>query len=313
MGSWLSALLGLLLASPAAAGWTLQTPKAILKTVAAPPIFQAAPVAAPTAVIVDSATAGVLNEAQLYSRLATADIVYVGERHDYAPHHRVQAAVLAGLHRQRPNLVVGLEMIPHTRQAELDDFLSGQMSEADFATFWNTIWGFDYKLYKPIFDYARAHNVPMRALNAPRDVITQIARGGLTSLTPQQRAQLPAVVAPIRDPRYLAYVREAFAGHGPMPPDVLARMFEAQAAWNETMAEQVLKVGQPVMVVAGSGHMLFSAGIAESVRNRRAASQRVVLPYPGDGQGGTLADLLRELRGPQAPDAADFYWLLPTP
>lgn len=208
--------------------------------------------------------------------LRGARVVMAGERHDEAEDHRMQAEVVA----QMPaGTTVGLEMLDHTQQPALDEFLAGRMSEADFAAFWKKAWGFDYALYKPIFDEARRRGLPMRALNAPRSVITQIARGGVASLTPQQRALLPPALNPITHPKYLAYVKKALSEHGPMDPAREARMIEAQAVWNETMAHHALVDG-PIVIVVGQGHVVYGAGIGESLRARGTSSIVTVLPGP---------------------------------
>ena len=69
----------------------------------------------------------------------------------------------------------------------------------------------------------------------------------------------------------------------------------------------------PVVVVAGMGHMLYDAGILESVRTRSAARQSVLLPYPMDGTTKPAEELLRALKDPTSEDLplADFFWLNP--
>ncbi len=305
-----------LCSSVSAAGLSL--PSLAVGLGAAPKIrpVQAVPQAAPFAVIFDSRTAGVLTEAELFDVLAEFDVIHVGEKHDEALHHKVQASVLAGLHARRPDLVVGLEMLDITQQDTLDAYLDGSMSESEFAEFWKKAWGFDFAIYRPILDYAKSNGVPVRALNAPRAVVSQVARGGLDSLTPEQRALIPANVVKSEDPRYVEFLRKSFEGHGPMPPEVLEKMMLAQAVWNETMGNSVARAaegGRPVLVVAGTGHMIFGGGIPESVRRRAPLSQKVVLPYPQDGEQVPLRDLLRELRKPGSGDRSqgDFFWLLP--
>ncbi len=304
-------------------------------------------VAAPTGVILSSRTAGVLTESAFYDELSAFDIVYVGEKHDEPLHHRIQAAVLSGLHARRPGLVVGIEMLDVTQQERLDGYLDGTIPEAEFEKFWNKSWGYSFAIYRPVLAFAKANGVPVRALNAPIGVVRQVARGGLASLTPEQRALIPADIHPMEDARYIEWVKKSFEGHGPksskmvkrmmedapylvwvkeivegqgsMPPERMKRMMEAQTVWNETMADSLLAAAReadgPVLVIAGTGHMIFDAGIAESVRHRAALAQRVVLPYPQSGEQIPLADLLRELRSPGSPERrqGDYFWLLPGP
>jgi uncharacterized iron-regulated protein len=280
------------------------------------PALRPVPATPARAIVVDEAGA-VLSEDALFAALAPREIVYVGERHDQPLHHQVQAAVLDAVASRRPGTVVAFEMLSIDQQPALDAYMSGTMPESDFADFWNKVWGYDFGIYKPIFDAAKARGLRAVALNAPRAIVKQVARGGISSLTPAQRNQLPPTIHPISNPDYLAYVNRALDGHGPLPPDVRRRMIEAQTVWNETMGHSVIRAlaeaSGPAVVVAGSGHMIYKAGIAESVSHRVAADQSVVLPYPMDGQAIPAPELIKRLRDPARDDAkfANYFWLLP--
>lgn len=275
------------------------------------------PAAAPAAVVVEAPSGAVVTDADLLDRLARLDAVYAGEKHDDALHHGVQLELLKGLHARRPGLVLGLEMADREQQGELDAWASGRMSDADFEAFWKKAWGFDFALYAPLLRYAKANGVRVVGLNAPRPLVSKVYRGGLAALTPADRARLPAAIAQTADPDYLAYITEAIReSHGNPPPAALAKMLEAQAVWNETMGQGVadaLAAGADlVLVVAGSGHMVFRGGVPESAARRRALAQAVVLPWPDAGGRAPLPDMLRELRDPARAllKRADYFWLL---
>ncbi|WP_284447252.1 ChaN family lipoprotein, partial [Fluviibacter phosphoraccumulans] len=51
---------------------------------------------------------------------AASEVVLIGEQHDVEDHHRWQLQVLAALHAQRPDLVIGFEMFPRRVQPVLD-------------------------------------------------------------------------------------------------------------------------------------------------------------------------------------------------
>lgn len=179
-------------------------------------------------------------------------------------------------------------------------------------------WGYDFALYAPLLRYAKANGLRLVGLNAPRALVSKVYRGGLAALTPAERALLPASVAQTADADYLRYVTDAInESHGNPPPAALANMLEAQAVWNETMGESVadaLAAGADgMLVVAGSGHMVFRGGVPESAARRRGVSQAVVLPWPDAGGRAPLADMLRDLRDPARAllRRADFFWLLP--
>lgn len=248
----------------------------------------------------------------LEAALRAPEVVYVGERHDQAAHHQVELEVLKAVHRRRPGVALGLEMLSSDYQGAVDDFVAGRASDAEFKKVWEKAWGFSYELYRPILELARAYGVPVKALNAPRGVIGQIARGGLASLTPEQRAQVAEDILPIPPGKYRDYVLRALLEHDPgMPPEQQRRYLEAMAAWNETMAERLID-SRPLVVLAGSGHVLYSDGIAACAARRGAGAQAVVLPYPPDGERRALRQLLSALAEADERALADYFWLLPS-
>lgn len=282
--------------------------------VPAVPIAAAAP---ERRIVVAREGASLLEWEELETRLSQASVVLAGEKHDEAGHHAMQFDLLKSLHERRGRVTVGLEMLGRGHQPTLDAFMSGALPEAEFRKFWAKEWGYDFDLYRPILDYARRSGLKVKALNAPRDLIRLIARGGLASLTPEQRALLPERIDPISEPRYLAYVKRSLSEHGPLDPVREARMLEAMAVWNETMADTIsseLKTGEvPVLVVAGMGHMLYGAGIGESLSRRGDPPRAVVLPYPLDGERLPIDQALAKLQDPASQDIAlaDYFRLLP--
>lgn len=224
--------------------------------------------------------------------LATARIVAVGESHDDAGHHRIQAEVLAALAARRPNVAVAFEMVGFEDQATLDAFMSGAMSEAAFAAWWKANWGYDFALYKPIFDAAKAAGVPAYGLNAPIGLVRAVSKGGLASLSPADRARLPFLIEQSADVRYRAYVEESVSGHGPLTPIQLRNRLEAMAVWNETMGEKAAAIaagGRAVLVVAGAGHVIYKAGLLESAARRGAGPVKALLPVADAPQADELA------------------------
>lgn len=219
--------------------------------------------------------------AEALTSLASARIVAVGEAHTAAEHHKIQAEVLTALAARAP-LTVGLEMVTSEDQPVLDSFMSGAMTEKDFAAWWKANWGFDYALYKPVFDAAKAAGTPVRGLNAPLEVVRAVAKKGLAGLTAAERGRIPAVILESSDARYRAYIEESVSAHGPLTPEQLKNRLEAMAVWNETMGENTAKLaaeGRVVLVIAGQGHVYYKAGLIESAARRGAGPAQVLLPW----------------------------------
>jgi uncharacterized iron-regulated protein len=247
--------------------------------------------------------------AEALADLASARVVAVGEWHDDAGHHQLQAEVLAAL-APRVRLAVAFEMVGCEDQAVLDGYMSGATSEAAFAAWWDKSWGYDFAIYKPIFDAAKAASVPAYGLNAPRALVKAVSKGGLGSLSPADRARLPTSIRESDDARYRKFVHDGISGHGPLTPEQLKNRTEAMAVWNETMGEKAAAIaasGRLVLVIAGHGHVLYKAGVPESAARRGAGPVKVLLPLdaapaPADLAGadwfrvlpiGSPRDLLR--------------------
>lgn len=289
------------------AGWT---PSPVAAPKAAP-----SPRANPAAVVVvESPSGATIDWEKFAGGLMASRVIAVGEKHDEASHHMVQAKVLSAIAERDPSVVIGLEIVSQDQQSFLDDFSSGRLSETDFSVWWKKTWGFDYFLYKPIFDAARARNLKIVGLNAPIGLVKIVAKQGLSGLTPQQRASLPMSIEESSDTRYRDFVKDSLSGHG-LPQDAMLHMIQAQAVWNETMGAKTaeLAVKSRVVVIAGQGHMLWRAGIPESAARRGAGPAAVVLPYPLDGETLPIPDQLRRLRDPANGELsmADAFVLIP--
>lgn len=222
--------------------------------------------------------------------VAAADVVYAGETHDQLQDHLAQLEALKALQAARgPKVAVGFEMLNFTLQPVLDAYASGAISEAEFLkqADWQKEWGFDFALYRPLFDFIREHKLKALALNLPKRIVSKIARVGLDGLTAEEKALLPAGLQVTANERYIAYIRETFEGHGDNP---MSGMFKfenylaAMSAWNETMGAGLASFlnanpGYAGLAVAGSGHVIFNAGIPASVMSRTSGLRHVSF-YP---------------------------------
>jgi uncharacterized iron-regulated protein len=158
----------------------------------------------------------------------------------------------------------------------LNSWTLGRQTEEEFIakSQWKTEWGFDYALYRPIFDTIRMNRLPMIALNAPRDWVKTVARQGIQALTDDQRAQLPKEIdLGWKEHRQLF---EAMIGGHPMGVSSGDNMYAAQVLWDVTMADSVLKYWDRaprnsktvVVVIAGAGHLMYGLGINGRIAKR---------------------------------------------
>lgn len=211
--------------------------------------------------------------------IAESDVVYVGEMHDKVACHQAQLKALSILSDAKKGKVgVGFEMLNSSLQSILDEFSSGSMEESVFLEKidWKKEWGFDYSLYKPIFDFIRENKLYAVALNVPRKIVSKTARGGLNALSQEEKQFLPAKVKVNKNKAYVNYLKETFGGHGDNPMAKIMTFDNymlSMAVWNESMAEKAAsflksRPGWGFLVVAGNGHVIYNAAIPWSLKRR---------------------------------------------
>ena len=220
---------------------------------------------------------------RVVDQLASKRVVFVGETHDRYDHHLNQLEIIRRLHELDRDLAIGVEYFPQHFQPQLDDYLAGRTTEDQFlhAVDYYRTWGYDYRLYAPIFRFAREQQIPIRALNVPADLPSAVAKVGLAGLSEQQRASLPPDIQPA-DESYRARLREAFEGHPSAKPGAFDRFVEAQLVWDEGMAAAAAaylnaNANRRMVILAGSGHVAFGSGIPSRLERLTHASYAIVL------------------------------------
>ncbi len=252
------------------------------------------------------------------SVMAKRDVVLLGEQHDEIDDHRWQLQVLAALHSQRPNMVIGFEMFPRRTQSVLDSWVAGDLTVTQFLeqSQWNSIWTLPAELYLPLFQFARINRIPMVALNVDQRLTRTIAEKGWDAVPIAEREGVgrPA-------PASRAYRDHLFEIYGEHPNNhgkdsaraqrsdsAFGRFVESQTAWDRAMAEALARhvstgsTGEkPVVVgVMGSGHISFGYGVPHQLRDLGVKNVGMLLPVHVDLD-------CKELR----PGLADAVFALP--
>jgi len=230
---------------------------------------------------IDMATVDTLSD--VIEKVASKKIVYVGESHTNFAHHEVQLQVLKGLHRQNSKIAIGMEMFQRSSQKALDDYVNGEIDERTFLkrSEYFKRWGMDYNLYKPILDYARNYNIPVIALNLPREIIDKVGKSGLDSLAEDEKRAIPQDLD-LSDEAYKARLKEVFAAHSNSTEKTFDFFYQAQILWDEAMAESVdgflsKHPDHRIIVFAGSGHLEYGHGIPKRAHRRNRLDYAVVL------------------------------------
>lgn len=232
-----------------------------------------------------------------------ARFILVGEGHDNACDHLVQATVIRALAPREP--AVGLEMVEVDRQPILDRYRDVFLRELGEQLDWDDRWGVDFRIYEPIFQAASENELPLLALNLPRELVREVGRIGPEGLTPAERSMVPEIVPP--PPEQEQMLRTAWKAHGAQMQqggdEAFRRFAEVQALWDSQMASVAARWSyenddRPVVILAGAGHVENGWGI--EYRLRRFAPKAEVLsiaPWRADGSPD--------------PRAADLFYYCP--
>ena len=192
-----------------------------------------------------STPAGQLN------RLLPADILLIGEQHDIPAHHLLERQVVEILGVQHRLAALALEMAEQGRStAGLPREASESQVKAALA--WNDeAW--PWAAYAPAIMAAVEIGVPVIGANLPRDK----QRPAMKDLSLDLRLSAEAVE------RQRMAIRESHCGL--LAESQIAPMTRIQIARDLSMAQTLSQIERPpgrtVLLLAGAGHVLRSAGI----------------------------------------------------
>ena len=215
--------------------------------------------------------------------LAARRVVFVGETHNRYDHHLNQLEIIRRLHAIHPDLVIGMEFFQQPFQSYLDEFIAGNLSEDEFlkGTEYYERWKFDYRLYRPILEFARENNIPLIALNVPRELTEKVGAAGIDNLSAEDRSKIPTGFDR-SDKAYEERLQEVFKMHPNADQKNFQHFYEAQLLWDEGMAERAaefLKANpkKHMVILAGSGHLIYGSGIPKRLVRRTNVSSAIVL------------------------------------
>ena len=225
-----------------------------------------------------------------------ADALLLGEKHDNARHHELQATLIKRLAVSRPPAAVVWEMI----EPGLDPVLAAANSNAEAlggTLRWaDTGWP-PWAEYQPIADAAIGHRLTMYGAALPRSQVRALL-DGTTSLK-----DLGA--RPLDGDRHDALLDQLEASHcGAVPRSALSGMASVQTARDAALAQKTADAiarGEYPIVITGNGHARRDRGIPWHLPRRTL----LVVAF---------VEVQRDLENPAlylAPGTADFVWFTP--
>ncbi len=204
-------------------------------------------------------------------------LIFVGESHNSLSDHNLQLEVMQEMKNQGNNFVIGVEWFQRPFQKHLDDFIFGDLNEEKFLrrTEYFERWGFDYRYYRDILQYAKKNKIRILALNASQELTREVSAKGLVGLSSKTRLKLPSNYD-FSNKEYRSRLRTVFDMHqhdgSTKTKEAFQRFLEVQLTWDETMAYEIAKFlkendKQTILVFAGRGHTHREA-IPDRVKKR---------------------------------------------
>lgn len=228
---------------------------------------------------------------KMIQEMADSRFVYVGESHDNMAMHDIQLRIIQALSERDKSIAIGLEMLPARTQPVLDKWSQGLLGEEDFLreVEWYIHWNMNFGFYGKIFNFAKENEIPLFALNAPRDIITKIRLNGWEALSEEEKALVPQPDLSSEEHRLLirtildsTELPHQMKGQG--LDQVFEGLYRAQAAWDEVMAANAVRAAsmgeRRMILLAGSGHLLYNLGINRRVQEGKALLSRTVIMVP---------------------------------
>lgn len=217
----------------------------------------------------------------LIESLLTKKIIYIGESHDKFSHHNIQMQIIKRLYKENKKIAIGMEMFQRPFQKYIDDYINEIIDEREFLrrTEYFKRWGFDYNLYKPIIDFARKEKIPVIALNIKREIIDKVSSQGIDSLSEEEKREIPAQLD-FTDENYKKFLKDIFDQH-PSHKN-FDFFYQSQVLWDETMSLSIdeflrEKTDNQMIVIVGSGHLIYGYGIPQRTFRRNGYEYSIVL------------------------------------
>lgn len=251
----------------------------------------------------------------LKAALTKAPIVLLGEIHDNADHHRIQARALSIILEsgRRPDVV--FEQFRSDVQPALDTAQAkGLVSVAALkaVTQWDASGWKTYN-YDPLFDAVLAAKLKIHAGDVLREQMVRVVKGGAEALPQAERDQLQ-ISRDLGRALDAAALEDVFASHcGVMAKEALSGMASAQRYRDAHLADAVLKAaegGAGVVLIAGNGHVRSDRGVPWYLR-ARAQEMSVLTVMPIEVEEGKDDPGAYVVRDPDGKPAADFVIFTP--
>lgn len=194
-----------------------------------------------------------IDRAELDRALSGVDVLLLGETHDNADHHRLQAEILEAWVSRGRRPAVAFEMIDAAQQPIVDATGSSSPEALAAALKWDESGWPPFALYRPIFEVVARHGLQVAGADLSNEEVRAMTRDRV--LPGDVRTEIEA--ATLTPEETESWREEMRAVHcGMLPERALGPMVQAQRARDLRLAKRVAAASDGgVALIAGAGHV----------------------------------------------------------
>ena len=259
----------------------------------------------------------------LMTRVASADVIIIGEQHDDAVGHAVQRAVIEDAVARGSNLALSMEMLDRSEQSIVDDYVAELIDREKFyeltaSTEWRKVvneylageinkskfkeqilrigWPDWETNYQPIIDAAKDGGARIVAANAPwlryTKLITKDGYEKLETLTDEQRRLIDTPEVP-ESGKYRERFWEVMVdrAEGEEPKESESDGDDPEVEHIEMSDEDVLRSFHSQMMYDAT----MAGSMAEALKSGAEKVIHLVGQFHSDFEGGTVMELRRRV------------------
>lgn len=243
--------------------------------------------------------------------MGTHEVVFIGEEHNDPVGHELEQALFTGAFSRwgtgseaaRP-VILSLEMFERDVQYILDEYLQGWITEDHFLRS-SRPWEFYESDYRPLVEFAKRHEAPVIASNAPRRYANRVTRegaGSLSVLGADALMTLPPLPFPAPSAAYRAQWDEVMeeAASAPSPPTSdSASNPEEEATPGQEATESHPGMDAGFLERALFSQSLWDAGMAYSITEHLLESPDALVLH--------MVGSFHVARGTGTPEQLEYY------
>lgn len=236
----------------------------------------------------------------LVARSIDAEVVVIGEEHDDAATHALQAALVADVLALDPRTAVSMEMLERHEQAIVDAWLAGEIDTATFIERTGSRSWFDWEgFYQPVLDAAKSAGCVVIAANAPREYVGRARVEGYDALRglPDDERRLFDLPETLDQGEYWLRFRDTMRGFrgDDASDEEIRRTFSSQLVWDATMAASIANALDRddidrVIHLVGRFHSDHEGGTIREVRRLTPGVRVLTITGVGEGDGLELSE-----------------------